>query len=112
MAGANACESFAPIFQRIGLVPFLGAGGGGLYSAIDLERLTASGRLLGDSNDSLDPAYQAFAGLKYAYNDRLDVGVVYKYLVADTPEWKLNGSPVRAEAVKTHSVSLVLSYRF
>jgi opacity protein-like surface antigen len=60
--------------------PYVSAGGGGLYSRLDVDRI--GNTFVGSSGDETDPAFQAEAGLKYQLAERAFVGFGYKYLIA------------------------------
>lgn len=59
-------------------VPFIGVGGGLVYSSAEVTRIGATPTLI--SGDEWDPAVQALAGVKYKLNDNSSVGLVYKAL--------------------------------
>jgi opacity protein-like surface antigen len=60
--------------------PYLGAGGGGLYSRMHIRRI--GGSFVGSTGDETDPAFQAEAGLNFKLGDRAAVGLAYKFLDA------------------------------
>ena len=95
-------------------VPFIGGGAGAAYSVLRADRFSIGGLGSGadTSGDSFDFAYEGYGGLKYTYNERLSVGVLYKFFAIDSPEWDFDGTHARAKDVHNHSVSLVLGYRF
>jgi OmpA-OmpF porin, OOP family len=96
-------------------IPFIGVGGGALYGHARLDGLVAPG--LGPvaaraGANTWEGAFQAFAGLKYAYSPDLDVGLGYKFLTTTRPVWEFDGTRIRADELSNHSVSLILSIRF
>ncbi|EEF62857.1 hypothetical protein Cflav_PD5492 [Pedosphaera parvula Ellin514] len=58
-----------------GLTPYIGGGVGGIGSTLHLKD-----PFLDSSSTDFTFAYQAEAGLKYAINEHIDVGVGYKFL--------------------------------
>jgi opacity protein-like surface antigen len=64
-------------------------------------------------------AWQAFGGLKYAINDRMSLGVTYKYLQTEAPKWEVDedffsglSSDIRMSHLKTHTVAFIFSFKF
>jgi opacity protein-like surface antigen len=58
---------------------FIGAGGGGIYSRMELDRVGSSSP--GFKGDETDPAFQAEAGVLYKIGDNMKVGLAYKCLM-------------------------------
>jgi opacity protein-like surface antigen len=63
-------------------------------------------------------AYQAFAGLRYALNDRAGVCLEYHYFGTSAPEWRVDSRygvfPDRMSfgRIDTHAFSIAFDYRF
>ena len=58
-----------------------------------------------------------FGGLKYEINDRMALGLAYKYLHADSPNWEAeddfgNEFSLRTSHIETHAVTFVFSMKF
>ena len=82
-------------------VPFIGGGAGGVLSILDFD------------NDELDEeetdtdfvfAWQALAGLHYQFSDNMSVGVTYKYLGVNSPEFDIQGTGVEMDVVHNHAI--------
>jgi len=72
---------------RTRLVPYLGAGVGGAATVFDTDGFTlpapgGSVTLYGSEADFVF-AWQAFAGLRFELNDRMSIGLTYRYLTVD-----------------------------
>src|SRR4051794_11773371 len=83
------------------IVPFIGAGAGGVLSMLDLDDDDL------DSNESDSDfvfAWQAFAGVVYKINDSMSAGVTYKYLGVDRPEFRIEGDRFKFDTVHNHSI--------
>lgn len=81
-------------------VPYIGAGGGGTYSYASIN--SVGGIPVGSSGNSTDGAFQAEAGIKYAFTDNLELGLGYKYLAVFQ-----NGA-----TINNHAISAALTFRF
>ncbi len=81
------------------LVPYVGIGGGGVYSRVHIESM--EGFFVGDTSDSFDPAVQALVGVRYKLDERNEIGLGYKFLAA-----------FAEETIQTHAVSLTYVLRF
>ncbi len=62
------------------LIPYLGGGAGGSVGIIDVDYISANGVAIYGSDSAIAFAYQGFAGLRYAINERMSVGLIYKYM--------------------------------
>jgi len=90
---------------------YVGGGLGGVFSDYSNEfgGTTESDSTLG---------FQALAGIKYAINERWDIGVAYKFLGTTDhdvgPGWDSNGNPTefKSDGTMTHSVLLALTCKF
>jgi opacity protein-like surface antigen len=91
-----------PIHERIGI--FLGGGIGGVVGLFHTEGFGQS-----SDNTDLTFGYQALLGAKYAFNDRMEMGIGYKFL--GTTDHDL-GSGVKSEGTMTHSLLVVFSVNF
>jgi len=95
------------------VTPFFGGGAGGSSSVLDIDATSGSVFVHGTASDTVF-AYQGFGGLKYEINDRLAVGVVYKYFKSGDPEWDVRRSSqnIKFDGTETHSVSVTVNFRF
>ena len=94
-------------------MPYLGAGAGGddvVYAPEGFGQGVPS--LFGNQNDVVF-AWQAFAGWKFRMNDRLSLGLGYKYFAAGNPAGpSVIDSPAAADGVRNHSLLLTLRLKF
>ena len=82
-------------------IPFVGAGAGGVASFLNLD----DDDLGSDDNDSdLVFAWQLQAGVHYRINDQMSVGLAYKYLGTDSPEFDIEGETIELDSVHNHSI--------
>jgi opacity protein-like surface antigen len=86
------------------LTAYVGAGVGGVVGTYYAE---SSG--FSSYTSDLTFGYQAMAGVRYALNDRWDIGVAYKFLGTSEHEWDAD---VKSNGTRTHSVLATVSYRF
>ena len=97
-----------------GLTPFIGAGAGVSLSILQIDDATDGAvSVEGAAGDTVF-AWQAFGGLRYDFNKRLGVGVMYKYLSTDDAEWDVEDTTqnIEFEGMQTHSISLVVNFQF
>ena len=106
---ANAVFSY-PIQ---GLAPFLGVGIGGTTSVIDADHIIAQGIGVTGSESTTTFSWQLFAGVHYAINDRISVGLIYNYRAVDDPRWDRGGIlPIEFGEVRNHSIGVSANFRF
>lgn len=104
--------------RRCPVSPYIGGGVGGSVSIIDFDRnITLNGVTGHGSDGSVVFAYQAFAGLRWAINDNMGIGVEYHYFVTTGPDWKFNAfdtetDHIRFSGVQTHAASVAFDFRF
>jgi len=112
------------VFQlrtQSGFVPFAGAGAGGTLQIASFDEYDngistgGAGQLDGSDSDIVF-AWQAFAGVRYEFNPRMAVGVTYRYMMADGPEWDVDvGSANQTLAIddlESHTITAQFAYRF
>jgi opacity protein-like surface antigen len=101
-------------------VPFVGVGVGGVASILDIDEEIFVGegtiRLEGSESD-LVFAYQAFAGVRYDFNDRMGVGLMYRFMGTMGPAWDVEGDgfddeQIELDDVFTHSISVMFHMQF
>jgi OOP family OmpA-OmpF porin len=85
---------------------FLGAGAGGVSTAVESYDAFESGH----SEEDFGFAWQAFAGVRYQVNDRVEVGVAYQFL--RTTDRTFDSFSATIGAMDTHSVTASLSVTF
>jgi opacity protein-like surface antigen len=96
----------------IGLTPFVGAGGGGVYTRLSIGDV--NNVEIDDSGDDFFGAFQLFGGLLYEVQEGLHIGAVYKFLhVFSNDEERLDsGERAGLDDLTTHSLSAVVSFDF
>ncbi len=98
-----------------GITPYLGGGGGVIFSLMNLETLSlANGTTLSaqGSDEDVVGAFQGVAGVQFEISDNTSVGLGYKFLTTSGPTWNLGGGRVELDDVRVHAVSMTLTYRF
>ncbi len=95
--------------------PYAGAGAGGDVSilAIDNQRAPNGARVDGTGGDVVF-AWQAFAGVRYKYNEKCSVGAAYRFYSAEAAEWKVENSPgtIQTGRALVHSVNVDFTVSF
>ena len=90
------------------LKPYVGLGAGMATSILDIKGING----LTDGNDStIVPAFQALAGIRYDFTDRLALVAGYKYLYTGSPEWD-GGVQFKFGALKSHQINVGLNFTF
>ncbi len=108
---------------RCPVTPYIGAGVGFSETFFDVDVLEfrdAAGNIYGISGSDSEAvfAWQAFAGLRYALNERMGLGVEYRFFQADSPSWTAeftshtSGDTVKFGRTQTHAISLTFDFRF
>jgi len=105
-----------PAMERF--CPYIGGGVGGSAAVIDADHIDFGlTRMHGTQSDAV-LAYQAFAGLRYNFNEHLGLSLEYHFLATTDPEWKADSTAfalsdrMRFGGIETHSVSLALEFAF
>lgn len=103
---------------RCPITPYFGGGAGGAASVLSIEHhIDLNDVRLRGSDASVVFAYQAFAGLRYAINDQMGIGVEYHYLATTGPDWRADASGtdtdhLRFQGVQSHTISVAFNYSF
>lgn len=105
------------------VVPYAGAGIGGVVSALDFNDTfisTPQGGIFVDGyEDDTVFGWQGFAGLKFILNEQFDINLSYKYLYTDSPSF--NAHPdffggtfqgINFGHIHNHSAVLSATWRF
>lgn len=102
-------------------VPFLGVGAGGVSSILDIDERISTGigtlRIEGNEADVVF-AYHAFAGFRYEFNERMGVGLIYRFMGTQGPSWDVENDDVGGDLeiafddVYTHSISAMFQLQF
>jgi len=104
---------------KIGLVPFAGAGAGLSFPYLHANEIVFNNNTIVDGSESdVVFAWQAFAGLKYQLDDRMSIGVSYKYLRAESADFDAEDvftgfdTEISIGALETHAITFIFSYKF
>lgn len=98
--------------------PYVGAGIGLASTLLTADRITIGGTSLDGSTADVTLAFQAFAGIDFAINDTMSLGVEYRYFHADKSNMSADitvGTPtdrVKIGDIQTHSLSVAFKLRF
>lgn len=101
--------------NRTGIVPVIGAGVGAHWLALDAQYIELEAAELNDSSSTWVFGYQGYGGLRYQFNERMNLGVFYHYSVADAPSWEFDSYPggnFKLESLRTHTLSLTFGWYF
>ncbi len=105
-------------YPRGRLVPFAGIGAGGVFSALSFgnDYYYYWSESDGSGSDFV-PAAQAFAGLRYDFNERCGIGLIYRFLATAEQEWDVDwwtGPDFRVgvDSVRMHSICLAFTAKF
>lgn len=118
---ANAVVEL-PIPRTI-VVPYLGAGVGGAFTVFDTDgytRAVPGGTVsLYDSSSDFVFAWQAFAGVRFQLNDKMTLGVGYRYLYTGASTFDygsfFGGGPtlyLGLSSYQTHQASITFQMKF
>lgn len=101
--------------NHTGFVPVIGAGVGGQWVGFDAQNVSLGATTVNESSSTWVFGYQGYAGVRYEFSERLNLGLFYHYNVADAPSWKFDSIPagnLKLDSIRTHSVSLTLGWLF
>jgi opacity protein-like surface antigen len=99
--------------NRTGIVPFASAGAGVAFTFFNADDLVndpggPNEFILDGSESDAVFAWQLSAGLKYQLNDRMSMGVAYKFLYTGEPDWEAQRIRDRRDAHPRGDFSLHL----
>lgn len=101
--------------NRSPLEPFIGGGPGFSASAIYVndDRLNTGSDVDGSAADVVF-AWQAYGGVRYNLNDRMSVGIIYRYFSAEEAEWDVRrtSQDIRFGEARVHSFSASFTFKF
>lgn len=98
--------------------PYAGAGFGLATTLLSADKIVIGGTALDGSTADAVFAYQAFAGVDFAINDRMSLGLEYRYFHAEKSNMTADitvGTPtdrVKLGSIQTHAVSVAFKLRF
>jgi opacity protein-like surface antigen len=106
--------------NRSPVKPYLGAGVGFSEAIIDADHLEFGNTFFTGSDSDTVFAWQAFAGLSWRLNERMELGVEYRYFCAESPRWHadiLFGGPPFNDTLsfgrtQTHAISVAFTFQF
>jgi opacity protein-like surface antigen len=104
--------------RRWRVSPYIGGGAGGSASTLEVDHIDLNGTHLHGSEADVVFAYQGFAGVRVALNDRMGIGFEYRYFGAEAPNWKAEFNSgtdtdrLRFGRAQTHAFSVVFDWRF
>lgn len=99
-------------------VPYIGGGGGGDVSIIDLNNVsTTIGGLPAIANGAETTvrfAWQVFGGLRYKFNPTMSIGAGYKYYSVDGATWDFAGitDAIRFGHARSHNILVEFNMKF
>jgi OmpA-OmpF porin, OOP family len=103
---------------RCPITPYFGGGAGGSATILDFQNhAEINGNHLSGNDSDVVFAYQAFAGLRYAINDHMGIGVEYHYFAttgasytADT--FGTSSDRLSFAGVQSHAITAAFDYHF
>jgi OOP family OmpA-OmpF porin len=103
---------------RCPFTPYIGAGVGFSETIFDVGTVELNNTHMHGSDSDAVFAYQGFAGLRYALNDRMGLSLEYRYFAADGGEWNADfafntpSDRLRFGRSQTHAFSIAFDFRF
>ncbi len=103
--------------KRCPVTPYAGVGVGFSEQIFDVDELAIGNTIMYGSDAAAVFAWQAFAGLRFAINERMGLGVEYRYFEADSASWDAEVFHTASNAfelgrARTHAVSLAFDFHF
>jgi opacity protein-like surface antigen len=98
-------------------VPFAGVGAGGMLSILTIDDYIDGDWVDGSASDFVF-AYQAFGGLRYHFNDRMGVGLLYRFRGTEGPSWDVENyygytvGEIALDNVYSHTFTVLFNFRF
>jgi opacity protein-like surface antigen len=100
-------------------IPYIGGGGGGTIGIFDAAYISDPFVAISGSDSDVSYAWQAFGGIRFAINDQMSVGIVYKYLGSGSTSYYEgvifpSGSQGQLSlgSTVTQSIEATFNYRF
>lgn len=103
---------------RCPVTPYFGGGAGGSATILSFEHhIDFNGNRLSGSDSDVVFAYQAFAGLRYAINDRMGIGVEYHYFATTGASWSADTFGTSSDrlafaGVQSHAITAAFDFHF
>jgi OmpA-OmpF porin, OOP family len=100
--------------------PYIGIGGGGASSVLDLDHLDYGGMHISGTASDAVYAWQAFGGFRIALNDHMGLGLEYRYFRAGAPTFEgdhgffsdLPNDHIKFGEIESHVVSFRFDFTF
>jgi opacity protein-like surface antigen len=102
-------------------VPFVGVGAGGMLSIFSIDDYVNVGgesECVDGSDADLVFAYQAFGGMRYEFNDRMSVGLMYRFHGTGGPSWDVENwhtgdtiGEISLDDVFSHTFTVLFNFR-
>jgi opacity protein-like surface antigen len=105
-----------PALHRVS--PYFGGGFGLSSTILSADDLTIGGTALDGSTAGITFAYQAFAGIRFAINERMGLSLEYHYFATTDTEMDADvtvGVPsdeIKIGGTATHTATIAFDYRF
>jgi opacity protein-like surface antigen len=102
----------AKVPTQIGLTPFIGAGGGGVYTRLAIGDV--NGVEVDDSGDDFFGAFQLFGGLTFEVTEGCHIGAAYNFMhvFSNDEEFSSNGDRAGLDDLTTHSITAIVTIDF
>jgi len=97
---------------RSPLTPYFGAGIGGTSSILDVAHITQGTTTIVGTEGQTTFSWQAFAGLDYALNNRLSIGLTYNFRWVTGPKWDRGNVTIEFDDMHNHSGGVSVNYHF
>ncbi len=92
---------------RYGITPYIGAGAGGVVSTLYLRQPGDRG-----TDSDINFGYQGMAGVKFALNRNMEVGVGYKFLGSAAHTWFRDDANLYTRSGQMYSHSILATFTF
>lgn len=98
-------------------VPYIGGGAGGTIGVFDADYIQANLVAISGSDSDIAFAYQGFGGIRFAINEQMSVGIVYKYMGSGNTSYYDgvffgNSGKLGVGTTTTQSIQATFNYRF
>ena len=97
------------------ITPYFGGGAGGAATVLSFQHhIDFNGEDVHGSDSDVVFAYQAFGGLSYAINDRMNVGLEYHYFATTGASWDVNngGGKIALAGTQSHAITAAFNISF
>jgi opacity protein-like surface antigen len=105
-----------PALHRVD--PYFGGGLGGSSSILSANNVNIGGTVLNGTTAGIVFAYQAFAGVRFAINDRMGLSVEYHYFATTSADMQADvtfnvpSDTVSFGGTSSHAATIAFDYRF